>query len=47
VTAVRPGLPPSLDAIVDRALAKDPAERFRTGAEMAAALRQVRAAAAA
>jgi serine/threonine-protein kinase len=47
VTAVRPGLPPSLDAIVDRALAKDPAERFRTGAEMAAALRQARAAAAA
>ncbi len=39
VTAVRPDLPAYLDPIVDRALAKDPADRFQTGAEMAAALR--------
>jgi serine/threonine-protein kinase len=47
VTAVRTGLPACLDVIVDRALAKDPAERFASGAEMAAALRHARAAAAA
>jgi serine/threonine protein kinase len=39
VTAVRADLPEHLNAIVDRALAKDPAERFQSGAEMAAALR--------
>jgi hypothetical protein len=39
VTRKRRDLPKSLDAIVDRALAKDPANRFRSGAEMAAALR--------
>jgi serine/threonine-protein kinase len=39
VTAVRPDLPAWLDPIIDRALAKDPAERFQSGAEMAAALR--------
>lgn len=39
VTTVRPDLPAYLDPIVDRALAKDPADRFQTGAEMAAALR--------
>jgi serine/threonine-protein kinase len=47
VTAVRPGLPSRLDAIVDRALAKDPSARFQSGAEMAAALREANAAAAA
>jgi serine/threonine protein kinase len=36
------GLPPSLVAIVDRALAKDPAERFVDGGEMADALLQAR-----
>jgi hypothetical protein len=40
VTRLRADLPKSLDAIVDRALAKDPADRFRCGAEMAAALRR-------
>jgi hypothetical protein len=40
VTRLRADLPKSLDAIVDRALAKDPADRFRSGAEMAAALRR-------
>ncbi|HEY8518503.1 MAG TPA: protein kinase [Gammaproteobacteria bacterium] len=39
VTAVRPDLPPLIDEIVDRALAKDPADRYSSGAEMAAALR--------
>jgi serine/threonine-protein kinase len=39
VTTVRPDLPACLDPIVDRALAKNPADRFQTGAEMAAALR--------
>ena len=39
VTAVRADLPEHLNAIVDRALAKNPAERFQSGAEMAAAMR--------
>jgi serine/threonine-protein kinase len=39
VTAVRSDLPGCLNSIVDRALAKDPADRFQSGAEMAAALR--------
>jgi serine/threonine-protein kinase len=39
VTAVRSDLPECLNPIVDRALAKNPANRFQTGAEMAAALR--------
>jgi serine/threonine-protein kinase len=45
VTAVRPDLPAWLDKVVDRALAKHPAERFGSGAEMAAALRSGAAAA--
>ena len=36
---VRPDLPESLSAIVDRALEKDPESRYRSGAEMAQALR--------
>ena len=40
VTAVRPDLPPRLNPIIDRALAKEPSERFQTGAEMAAPLRK-------
>ena len=35
----RPGLPAPLDAVVSRALAKDPADRFQTGAELTAAAR--------
>ncbi len=35
-----PSLPPAVDAIIERALAKDPAARFATGDEMAAALRE-------
>jgi serine/threonine-protein kinase len=33
-------LPPAVDAIIERALAKDPARRYATGDEMAAALRE-------
>jgi serine/threonine-protein kinase len=39
VTSVRGDLPKRLDEIMDRALAKNPADRFPNGAEMAAALR--------
>jgi hypothetical protein len=35
VTSFQPELPPGLDAIVSRAIAKDPNERYRSGAEMA------------
>ncbi len=37
--AVRPDLPEDLSAIIDRALEKDPDARYRSGAEMAQALR--------
>jgi eukaryotic-like serine/threonine-protein kinase len=37
-SAIRPGLPPSLDAIVLRALAKDPAQRYADADELIAAL---------
>jgi serine/threonine-protein kinase len=40
--AMRPDLPSSVDAIIDRALAKDPVARFETGAQMAAALEDCR-----
>jgi serine/threonine protein kinase len=40
VTTVRNDLPKWLDEVVDRALAKDPADRFQSAAEMAAALRR-------
>ena len=36
---VRPDLPASLSAVIDRALEKDPDMRYRSGAEMAQALR--------
>jgi serine/threonine-protein kinase len=39
VTTVRPELPQWLNTIVDRALAKDPADRYQSGGEMAAAMR--------
>ncbi len=38
VTAVAPALPPLLDSVVARALAKDPDARFQTAAEFAAAV---------
>ncbi|HLH14421.1 MAG TPA: Stk1 family PASTA domain-containing Ser/Thr kinase [Solirubrobacteraceae bacterium] len=37
-SAIRPGLPPSLDAIVMRALAKDPTRRYADADELIAAL---------
>jgi serine/threonine-protein kinase len=43
VTELRPDLPLHLNAIVDRALAKDPTERFQSGAEMASAMRRAAA----
>jgi serine/threonine-protein kinase len=39
LTVVRPDLPASLAAVIDRALEKDPDMRYRSGAEMAQALR--------
>jgi len=38
---IRPSIPPSLEEIVMRALAKDPDRRFRSAAQMRAALQQV------
>jgi eukaryotic-like serine/threonine-protein kinase len=40
--AMRPDLPAYVSAIIDRALAKDPAARFENGAQMAAALEECR-----
>ena len=40
VTSVRSELPKWLDEVLDRALAKDPADRFESAAAMAAALRR-------
>ncbi len=41
VTSLRPDCPPSLRRIVERCLAKAPAQRFQTGAELERALRKV------
>ena len=43
MNAARPDLPKQLDTLLDVALAKNPADRFQTGAEMADALRAVAA----
>jgi serine/threonine-protein kinase len=40
VTSARSDLPKWLDGVVDKALAKDPLDRFQSAAEMAAALRR-------
>ncbi|WP_431969463.1 protein kinase domain-containing protein [Nocardia sp. bgisy134] len=40
LSSVRPGLPPALDAVLDRALAKRPADRFDSCADFAAAVQQ-------
>jgi serine/threonine protein kinase len=39
VTTLDVQLPPQVDALIARAMAKDPSERFQTGSEMAAAIR--------
>ena len=39
VSSLRPEVPPIIDSLLDRALAKAPGDRFETGAEMADALR--------
>jgi serine/threonine-protein kinase len=39
-SARRPGLPPPVDAVLERALAKDPGARFESGAAFVTALRQ-------
>jgi serine/threonine-protein kinase len=41
IRAVRPDLPERLDAFFDRALAKEPGDRFESGAAFAATLRQI------
>jgi serine/threonine-protein kinase len=42
VTSFESGLPGSLDAVVNRALAKNPKQRYRTASEFAAELEQLR-----
>ena len=37
---LRPGLPPSVEAVVRKALAKDPVERYQSAGELAQALKQ-------
>ena len=41
-SALNPAVPPTLDAVVGRALAKDPAQRFASAEEFIAALQSVR-----
>jgi serine/threonine-protein kinase len=41
------GLPPELDAVISRAMAKDPAQRYQSGADLAHDLRELRQALAA
>ncbi len=43
VRAFRPGLPGCVEGVLDRALAKNPEDRFDSGAQMAAALEDCRA----
>ena len=43
VTSIRTDLPDCLNPIIDKALAKEPVDRFQTGAEMATALRHAAA----
>ncbi|GIX21829.1 MAG: hypothetical protein KatS3mg121_0612 [Gammaproteobacteria bacterium] len=40
ILEIRPALPPCVKAIIEKALKKDPDERFQTGAEFAAAVRR-------
>ena len=43
ICAQNPALPPGLDRFFDRALAKEPADRYESGASMAQALRDLNA----
>jgi len=43
LSELKPGLPPELDAILERALAKDPAARFQRAGELARRLRDLNA----
>jgi serine/threonine-protein kinase len=42
IRTLNPKLPPAIDAIIDKALAKDADVRYQTGAEFAAAIRELR-----
>ncbi len=42
IREINAGLPPWIDAVIDRALAKDFEKRFQNGAEFAEAIRQGR-----
>lgn len=42
-TVIQPNLPPSIEAVIMRALAKDPEKRYQTAKEFAAALKQAAA----
>jgi serine/threonine-protein kinase len=42
IRSINPSLPPWIDAIIDKALAKDFTQRFQTGHEFAEAIRQAR-----
>jgi serine/threonine-protein kinase len=42
IREINPALPPWIDEIIDRALAKDVTKRYQTGAEFAEAIRQAR-----
>jgi eukaryotic-like serine/threonine-protein kinase len=41
ITDLRPGIPPEVVAIIDKAMAKSDADRYQSASEFAAALRQV------
>ncbi|MET0160255.1 MAG: serine/threonine-protein kinase, partial [Acidimicrobiales bacterium] len=40
LSQTRPGLPPAIDEVIDRAMAKEPADRYQTGDEFAEAARR-------
>ncbi|HEY2628744.1 MAG TPA: serine/threonine-protein kinase [Usitatibacter sp.] len=46
IREINPTLPPWIDAVIDKVLAKDYEKRYQTGAELAAAIREARKAAA-
>jgi serine/threonine protein kinase len=40
---IRPGLPPEVASVIEKSIAKDPGDRYQSGEDMAAALRQAAA----